>query len=338
MQRISKSISISSLAALLTLGVTDAVAITLGTDFAADYAATDLGSIPGVPTNYGGLVFKAGDPNTLLLGGAANGPAGRLYEVSVNRDGSNNVVGFDPNPPTLGNVGDYNDGGVAYGPGGVLFTAQWNVNRLGQTKPGSLDEDRVDSLAPLGVGGSSIAAINFVPAGFAGAGQAKISSWSSGNWYDLTLVPDGSGTFIPTSATQPDLDPIAPGVQSSLPGGPEGFVFIKAGNPGFAVDSLLVSDYSANRISAYDLDSNGNPILPTRRDFITGLTNAEGAAIDPLTGDFFFSTFGGGNRVVKVAGFNAPPPPGPNPVPLPASMWLLLVGAGMMVSLRRKHA
>ena len=159
-------------------------------------------------------------------------------------------------------------------------------------------------------------------------------SWSSGNWYDLSLTPDGSGTFTPTAATQIDLDPIAPGIQS-LPGGPEGFVYIAAGNAGFSVDSMLVSDYSANRISAYELDGNGNPLTSTRRDFLTGLTGAEGAAIDPVTGDFFFSTFGGGNRVVKVSGFIAPTPQ-PPAVPLPASMWLLLGGLAGLRTLARK--
>lgn len=331
----------SVLAATFGTVATMSQAITIGPDFVADYTATDLGSIAGVPGSYGGLVFKLGDPNTLLLGGAANTASGRLYEVTVIRDGSSNVTGFAPNPPTLGSVGEYNDGGVAYGPGGVLFTAQYPQNNLGQTRLGSTDEDRVDDLGALGVGGRSIAAINFVPEGFAGAGQAKISSWSSGNWYDLSLASDGTGTFDPVSATQVDLDPLTAAIDS-LPGGPEGFVYIKAGNPGFTVDSLLVSDYSANRISAYELDGNGNPLVTTRRDFLTGLNNAEGAAIDPLTGDFFFSTFGGGNRVVKVSGFNTPtlppdPGPGPNPVPLPASMWLLAGGMAGLVAMRRRR-
>lgn len=39
---------------------------------------------------------------------------------------------------------------------------------------------------------------------------------------------------------------------------------------------------------------------------MTGLSGAEGAAIDPLTGDFLFSTFGGGDRVIVVRGFAAP--------------------------------
>ena len=40
--------------------------------FAADYTLADLGPVAGVPDPYGGLVFKAGDPNTILLGGNAN--------------------------------------------------------------------------------------------------------------------------------------------------------------------------------------------------------------------------------------------------------------------------
>ena len=44
---------------------------------------------------------------------------------------------------------------------------------------------------------------------------------------------------------------------------------------------------------------------------ITGLDGAEGALLDPVTGDFLFSTFGGGSRVVVVRGFRAPPPPLP---------------------------
>jgi hypothetical protein len=56
--------------------------------------------------------------------------------------------------------------------------------------------------------------------------------------------------------------------------------------------------------------------------FISGLTGAEGAVIDPLTGDFLFSTFGAANHVIVVRGFAPPPtptptPPGPTPTPTP---------------------
>ena len=49
----------------------------------------------------------------------------------------------------------------------------------------------------------------------------------------------------------------------------------------------------------------------SRSDFITGLSGAEGAAIDPVTGDFLFSTYGGGNRVIAVRGFRPTRAPRP---------------------------
>jgi hypothetical protein len=85
---------------------------------------------------------------------------------------------------------------------------------------------------------------------------------------------------------------------------------------------MLVSEYSAGGVAAYAVDGNGNPIAATRRSFITGLSGADGAFIDPVTGDFLFSTFGGGDRVVVVRGFagSVPPPvAGKNVNALPTS-------------------
>lgn len=304
---------------------------TLGSDFSADYSVLSLGSVPSLPSNYGGLAFL--NANTLLIGGQANTAVGSLYTIDVVRDGMNHITGFGGSAMrfggTAGAVGEYNDGGVVFGPGGVLFTSRWPINELGQTRPGSIDEDKVIDLAALGVAGSH-AAINFVPAAFGGAGQAKLVSWSGGQWYTAGVAPDGSGTFDLVGLTPVDLDPVAPGVQNA-PGGPEGFVFISAANAGFGVNSMLISEFSAGEIGAYELDASGNPLVATRRSFLSGLSGAEGAVIDPLTGDFLFSTFGGGDRVVRVTGFVVPPP-----IPEPATALLVLCGlAGLWVWRRR---
>lgn len=301
----------------LTTASRNADAIALGADFVADYTFASLGSISGLPNNYGGLVFKAGDPNTILIGGAANGAGGGLYEVPVTRDGSGHIVSVGA--ATLVGPAPYNDGGFAYGPGGVLFLSQWPINGIAQYLPGSTAPDKTVDLNPLGVAGSH-AALQFVPAGFAGAGQLKGVSWSGGQFYTFTFTPDGLGTYDITAAV----------LEVTIGGGPEGFVYISGANAGFGADSILVSEYSAGTVGVYEIDANGNPILATRRDFLTDLTGAEGAAIDPLTGDFLFSTFGGGSQIVVVQGFIAPPPP-PDPNGIPEPGMIGIVGLGLVV-------
>ena len=88
-------------------------------------------------------------------------------------------------------------------------------------------------------------------------------------------------------------------------------------------------------MTAYAVDANGDPILASRRIFLEGLTGAEGAVLDPVTGDFLFSTFGGGDRLVLVSGFSEPPPP---PVPEPGSAALAALGLGALAVLMRRRA
>lgn len=263
-------------------------------DFQGLYSFTDLGAVPGLPTSYGGLTFLPNDPNHLLIGGAANGSTGRLYTIAVTRGADDHITGFACTATQFGEVGENNDGGVTFGPDGVLFTARYSLNQLGQTRPGSSDEDRIDDLGPHGVqANSSISAVNFVPSGFAGAGQMKLVTYSGGSWYTLPFTADGAGSFDLGTATFHD----------TLTGGPEGFVYADAANPGFGVDSIILSEYQAGKVAVYAIDANGDPVVATRRDFITGLSGAEGAVIDPLTGDFLFSTFGSSNHVIVVQGF-----------------------------------
>jgi hypothetical protein len=128
----------------------------------------------------------------------------------------------------------------------------------------------------------------------------KIASWPGGQWGELQLAPDGLGTFDVLSFIERPL--------SRLPGGPEGFAYIPLGSPLITVPSMILSEYSAGQVSIYALDDNGDPIVESRQLFMSELFGAEGALIDPLTGDFIFSTFGGGSRVVVVRGFLPPPP------------------------------
>jgi hypothetical protein len=313
--------AVSAFSALLAFGLSMTPAhagAIVAAPFDSVYTLTDLGPIAGLPQPYGGLNFY-GNTNTLLIGGDANDVAGLFYTVPVTRDVSGHIIGFGSATP-LGSIGSFNDGGVAYGPGGVLFYAQWPINQISEVKPGDTSDDKIVDASALGIA-SSTAALNFVPAGFGGAGRFKVSTWAGGEFYDVTLSPDGSGTFDLTSATQ----------MATLPGGPEGFIYVPIGSPLFPGQNLLISEFSAGNVAAYQVDANGDPIVATRQDFITGLTGAEGALIDPVTGDFLFSTFGTGtDSVFEVQGF-VPPPPS---VPEPVSAIFVFAGLGVLAARR----
>jgi hypothetical protein len=298
-------------AALTALLCAPASAQELAPPFDRSYSITNIGAPAGVPSQFGGLTLKAGTTDRLLIGGEANSATGALYEIGLVRDGSGHITGFSGTATRYADAA-YNDGGVIYGPGNVLFLARWPSNQLGQTKPGSATTDKIIDLGPLGIAGS-LASLRFVPAGQPGAGHLKLASYSGGQWYDAQVVADGAGTYNLVNVTA------VPG--STLSGGPEGFVYVNAGSRQFSGPSLLVSEYQADSVAAYAVDGKGNPVIASRRTFITGLDGAEGAFIDPVTGDFLFSTFGGGSRVIVVRGFARPLPPpvaGKNVNALPA--------------------
>jgi hypothetical protein len=272
--------------------------------FDSAYSVTDLGPPPGVPARLGGLTLKAGTTDRLLIGGLANEPGGALYEIGLVRDADGHITGFSDTAVRFADAAN-NDGGVVYGPGGVLFLARWENNELGQTRPGSTTTDKIINLAALGVTASP-GAILFTPQGQPGAGSFKLAGYRDGQWYDADVVPDGAGTY--------DVANLRAVPGAVLPGGPEGIVYVPSGSPRFSAPSLLVSEYQAGNVAAYEVDANGDPVIASRRTLISGLSGAEGAFLDPLTGDLIFSTFGGAGRVVVVRGFRAPPPELPPPV------------------------
>lgn len=279
-----------TLAACLSL-LAPVLAQTIQAPFNLSYSYTDLGSVPGVPFNYGGITFKANDPSKLLIGGAANGAAGAIYEVSVTRDGSGRVTGFTGTASQFATAPNI-DGGLFYGPGGVLFFTMFPTGSLGQIKPGSSAPDRIVDLLALGVVGS-VGTGNITPAGFPNPGKLRIASYGSGNWYDADLTADGNGTY--------DVSGVSAGI--FIGSGPEGLMYVPPGSaliPDYSY--VIISEYGGGNIVLYQIDAQGRPIPTSRLVFMSGISGAEGACIDPITGDFFFSTYGG-NRVISVQGF-----------------------------------
>src|SRR5207237_8782795 len=92
------------------------------------------------------------------------------------------------------------DGGLAYGPGGVLFYTSYSDNRIGQIKPGSTGPDKLIDAGTAGIS-PSVGTLAFTPPGFAGAGQLRIASYNAGVFYGTTITPDGTGTYNINMAT-----------------------------------------------------------------------------------------------------------------------------------------
>jgi hypothetical protein len=273
------------------------IGVTIEPPFDDDYDCYDLGELPGVPIQWGGLVVDREDRGLLLVGGAANTAGGKLYAVGIARDEDCHITGYTGAPTQVKAAAEYNDGGLSYHPGdATLFLARWPVNELGQLAPGDVATSKVVDLGALGVV-SSPGGVTFVPPGFAGEGQLKAVSWPGGEWYTLALAPDGGGTYDVTSAVQ----------STQIVGGPEAFVYVSDENPEFAVDGFLVAEWTAGNVAAYDADAQGDPVPATRRDFIVGLDGAESAFIDPDSGDFLFATFSGVERLVAIRGFKPQP-------------------------------
>ncbi len=281
----------------LSIGAQPARAQVIDPFYAGDYTIIFQGPIPSVPNNHGGITFKSGDPNTLLVCGAAESGSGAIYSIGVTRDADGHINGFAEPAVQVATAANC-DGGLAYGPTDVLFYARWPNNQLGQIKPGSAITDKVIDVAPLGVE-QAHSALNFVPQGFPGEGNLKMVTWSGGQWNSATLAPDGTGTFDLATVTQIPA--------SRVTGGPEGIIYVPTTSPSFATPSVLVLAWSRGTVDAYEVDANGDPVVSTGQLFMSAPAGPEGVAQDPVSGDLLFGTFG--PNVVIVSGFQLPAPP-----------------------------
>ena len=297
-----------------------AQAQTIDPYYASFYGFKDLGSAGDIPANYGGLLVNPASADHLLLGGSANNTAAAIYSIGVTRDADQHITGFAATADKVSSAsGAYGgiDGGLLSAPNGTLLYTNYSSNEIGEIRPGSTSPDKLVGLSALGVS-SSVGALAFAP-----NGHVKIASYNTGDWYDATLSPDGSGTYDLTNVTQ------KVNLGSS---GPEGIIYVPGGSPLFASPSILVSEYRTGNVSSYEVDANGDPVLSTQRTFLTGLTGAEGGTTDPLTGDFLFSTYGGGNHVLEIGGFAKPVS-----TPAPGALTVALFGAVPgVLALRRR--
>ena len=110
-----------------------------------------------------------------------------------------------------------------------------------------------------------------------------------------------------------------------------------SGECGFTVDSMLVSEYSADNVAAYQLDAERQPDTRDTRRFHHGTHRCRGSRDRSADRDFLFSTFlTEESSIIVVQGFVPPPPP---VVPEPSSLMLLAAGlAGLFGFARRRAA
>jgi hypothetical protein len=271
--RCSKRCFVSASVALVSIVATTATAGAqiFGGTYAGHYSATEIDPVPGLPGAYGGLVFERGDAMTLLIGGNADTSIGAVYAVDVTRDAFGHVDGFASSAVKLADA-PFIDGGLTYAPRGVLLYTAFPINVLGQILPGASGPSKTTLLSGLGVGGSvgGCAVVVDTPAGQ----RLKLTSPGLSRWYDAPLVNDGLGTF---------------NVGLAVPHGPAvpqagNMVFVAAGQPGFAVDTVLVSSCNG-AVGAYSVDANGDIVANIGSYVIAIAGCADGMCIDPLTGD-----------------------------------------------------
>ncbi len=269
--------------------------VTLTGAFATDVTCRYLASPSSVAPIYGGAVSRPGFPNQILMGGNGETPQGGLWAVELARDADCHVLGYTATAPErLIDAAEVSTG-VEYDRDGVLLVARWRPNELGQILPGSTSYDKIIDWEPMGMAPRATG-LAFVPPGFSGAGTLKVLSYMGGQWHSVSLTADGGGTFDVSSVVE----------VMTLAGGPSGIEFMEAGNPEFGVDGVLIAEYEADRVVAYDVDANGDPIPATRRPVIGNLYQVDSFYRDPLSGDLLVASNSSGG-VLILQGFSPPP-------------------------------
>jgi hypothetical protein len=267
----------------------------------------------GVPGPLGGITFSPVGA-TLYIGGAANGVAGAVYAAPVVRNPTTQQV-TSIGPAVFFHAAPFIDGGLVIDPAGTFLCSRYSGNELGQF-------NAVTSTAPaLPAASASTGGLCFGNAPGPNAGKLFVSFYSNGDIFTVTTTPGPNGTYVPTALTQ----------WAALPFGTEGIAFIPAGP---AAGDLLVTNFALGSISLIDVDANtglpvGGALSPTLVPFATGIGGGEGFAFDPVTNDFFVSTYNGSptNSLIHISGF-----PGPN-FPLTASAASVSAATGGVVTL-----
>lgn len=265
--------------------------------YADDYRAYVLGPVPGLPagSDLGGMAIHDADVDTLMIAGAAETPEGKLYEIGVERGPCGHILGFVGEATEVAMTAHVSD--LLFVSGGLLFYTEWPKNHIAQLLPGAATPDLRTDLGKLGITASA-GGFGLVPPGIAGAGQLRVLTWDTGDWYHLERTAKG------------ELFDLGNAVKITKVGAKSGgLAYVPEGSPGFDAPHVMLSETEAGKLAVYQVDAAGDPLPPTRVEFLSKLPFAYTTYFEPVTGDLLVSTIEAPqDQVYLVQGFVPPPP------------------------------
>jgi hypothetical protein len=273
----------------------------LAPEFSDAYAGFVLGQVPGFPPDrmLGGIAIAEEDPGTLLVAGDAETPEGKLFQIGVVRGECGHIIAYDGEATLVTKASNISH--ILVLSGGPILYSEWDDNFLSQLV-GDIDPPIRTDLAKLTPPvPKSVAGFGLVPPGLAAAGELRVLSWDTGDWFHLARTGKGDSFEFsdPTYIT-------------SLPDESGGVAYVPAGSPGFAEPHVVItrSEEAEEHVVVYQVDAQGDPILETRKALLDQLALASNAYFDRVTGDLLLSTLETkeGDRIYIVQGFAEPPP------------------------------
>jgi hypothetical protein len=222
------------------------------------------------PNSIGGLAF---DPSgsTLYVNSVGTGV---VQGHVVTRDPvTNQITGFGP--PTVVTAAPSCDGGLVH-PSvlGTWLWTTWPGNLLDQyTGSATGSTDLTAAGVPSSTGGVTVA-----PPWVPNAGDVLVSSYGVGGIYRITLTPNANNTYqaVVGSAT----------LFAATPFGSEGMAYVPNGP---YTGSIINCNYSSG-VKLIVIDQATGIPTGTTLDLLT-ISLAMGVVFDPVTNDFFISTY-----------------------------------------------